>query len=319
MVSYIVRRLLTMIPMLLIISILVFLLMHAAPGNAIESVLNPRVKDPAALVARLKAENGLDKTLPVQYIHWLGNILRGNLGFSFSQHAPVSQLLWPALRNTLYFAILAEIFTLILGIPVGIKQAKQPYSGFDNTASIASITLFSVPYYIIAIFLIFFLSIKVHIFPAQNAIGTGTSSGSLVDHLYHALLPALSIAIATSAIYSRYTRGSMLEVSRKDYVRTAYAKGLTQSRVFNRHVFRNGMIPIVTQFGLDFGTLAGGAIILEGLFAYQGMGYLTIQAAEQRDYSVIMATTLLIAVGVLLGNLIADVLYAVVDPRIRYD
>nr|WP_206917638.1 ABC transporter permease [Alicyclobacillus suci] len=256
--------------------------------------------------------------MPVQYVDWLGNFIRGDWGYSFAQGVPVRQLVLPALGNTLILAALAEVFILLIGVPLGIWQARRPYSLFDTSTSIVNIILFSIPYYIIAIFLIYFLAIKLHVFPSQNAVGTGPQAGSIVDHLYHALLPALSIALASSAVYSRYTRGSMLDVSRRDFTRTARAKGLTEGVVFRKHVFRNGMIPIVTQLGFDIGSLAGGAVILEGLFAYQGMGYITLQAATQRDYNVIMATSLIIAIGVLLGNLIADILYAVVDPRIRY-
>jgi len=317
--AYIVRRILVMIPMLIAITVFVFLIMHAAPGNAMESILDPRIKDPTALLNALKKANGLDKPLYVQYFTWVSNFFRGNWGFSFSNHQPVTQLVGPAIKNTLILAIVAEILTLIIGVPLGIQQSRKPYGAFDNTVSVFSIALFSIPYYIVAIFLIYFLSIKLGIFPAQNAVGNGPSAGSLLDHLVHVALPAISIALTSSAVYSRYTRGSMLEVSRKDYTRTAYAKGLREGKVFTKHVFRNGMIPIVTQFGFDIGGLIGGFIILEGLFAYQGMGYLTLQAVLDRDYNVILATTMLIAIGILIGNLIADILYAIVDPRIRYN
>lgn len=317
--TYIVRRVLIMIPMLLAISILVFLMMHAAPGNAIGSILNPHIHDPQALIKQLEHDNGLDASLPVQYWHWLLEFVQGQWGFSFALHENVTTVVMPALSNTLLLALMAEIFILIIGIPIGIRQARNPYSAFDNTASVFSVLFFSIPYFIIAIFVLYFFAIRLNWFPTQGAVSTGTPvSGSLWDHVRHAFLPAISIAITSSALYSRYTRASMLGESRKDFVRTAYAKGLSESRTFNRHVFRNGMIPIVTQFGLDLGGLAGGAIILEGLFAYQGMGYVTIQAAQQRDYSVILATTMIIAFGVLIGNLIADIVYATVDPRIRY-
>lgn len=317
--AYITRRLLVMIPMLFAITVFVFLIMHAAPGNAMESILDPKIKDPTALINALKKANGLDKPLYVQYFTWLVNFFQGKWGFSFTNHQPVIQLVGPAIKNTLILAIVAEILTLLIGIPLGIQQSRKPYGAFDNTASVFSIAMFSIPYYIVAIFLIYFLSIKLQIFPAQNAVGTGPNAGSLLDHLRHVMLPAISIAITSSAVYSRYTRGSLLEVARKDFTRTAYAKGLREGKVFRKHVFRNGMIPIVTVFGFDIGNLIGGFIILEGLFAYQGMGYLTLQAVTDRDYNVILATTILIAFGILIGNLIADILYAVVDPRIRYN
>lgn len=319
MTAYLIRRVLIMFPMLIAISIIVFLIMHAAPGSAIDAVLNPHIHNQAELVANLKKQNGLDLPLYQQYLHWIWGFARGQWGYSFAQSEPVRQVVIPALKNTLLLAVMAEILIVIIGIPIGIQQARRPYSVFDNSASVFSVTFFAVPYFIVAILLLFLVSIHFHVFPANGAIGTGPDSGSFIDHVYHAALPAISIAIASSAVYSRYTRASMLDVSRRDFVRTAYAKGLRDSQVFSKHVFRNGMIPIVTQFGLELGGLAGGAVILEGLFAYQGMGYVTIQAAQQRDYNVIMATTMIIAIGVLIGNLIADIIYASVDPRIRYD
>lgn len=319
MLTYIVRRLLGMIPMLIAITMFVFLIMHMAPGNAIDAMINPRIKNIDEVKKMLEHQNGLDQPLPLQYWHWLLNVLHGNFGMSFTQHEAVSQLLGPAIGNTLLLAVLAEIFILILGIPIGITQARKPYSKYDYTSSTISFIFFSVPYFVFAIGLIYLLAIQWHIFPAQNSTGTGPLAGSLIDHIYHALLPAICIALTSHTVYSRYTRGSMLDVSRQDYVRTARAKGLRENQVFQKHVFRNAMVPIVTQFGFDIGGLIGGAVIIEGLFSYQGMGYLTISAVQARDYPIIMATTLLVAVGVLIGNLLADILYAVVDPRIRYN
>ena len=317
--TYIVRRLLGMIPMMFAITVATFLLMHAAPGNAIDAVINPKIKDIAELQQRLKAAQGLTQPLWWQYFHWLGLFVTGNWGFSFAQHAPVISLIGPALRNTLLLSVMAEVLILLIGVPVGIYQSRHPYGQFDYLSSVVMFVIYSVPYYIMALFLIYLLSIDLHLFPSQGATGTGPLGGTFIDHIYHAILPAISIALGSSTVYSRFTRGSLLEVSRKDFTRTAYAKGLSEGTVFRRHVFRNGMIPIVTQFGFDIGGLVSGAVILEGLFSYQGMGYLSLQAALSRDYPVILATTVLFAMAVLIGNLLADILYAVVDPRIRYN
>ncbi|WAH38106.1 ABC transporter permease [Alicyclobacillus dauci] len=319
MATYIVRRLLGMIPMLFAITVFVFLMMHLAPGNAIDAMIDPRIKDLAALKQTLIQQNGLDKPLPVQYWNWLVNVFHGNFGWSFGQHQQVNQLLGPALYNTLILAVLSEILILVIGVPVGIWQARRPYGKFDYSVSTISFVLFSVPYFVFAIFLIYLLAIHWHIFPAQNSTGTGPLAGTFVDHVWHALLPAIAIALTFNTVYSRYTRGAMLDVSRQDYVRTARAKGIYENVVYRKHVFRNAMIPIVTQLGFDLGGLLGGSIIIEGLFSYQGMGYLTITAVSQRDYPVIMATSLIFAVCVLLGNLVADILNAIADPRIRYN
>lgn len=318
--TYIVRRILGMIPMLFLISVMVFLLMHAAPGNAFASIINPKIKDAVALQAQLEKMNGLNDPLWLQYWHWIKLFVSGNFGYSFQNHLPVSQLLAPAIANTLLLAILALLFQYLIGVTVGILQARRPYSVFDYTTSTVLTVFYSVPYFIFALALIYLFAITWPIFPAQSAVSaTGATAGTFMDHVYHAVLPALSLAIASFAFYSRLTRSSMMEVGRKDFTRTAYAKGLPEGQVFFKHVFRNAMIPLVTQFGFDLGNLIGGAVILEGLFSYQGMGLLTLQAAESRDYNVIMVTTMLYAIAVLLGNLLADILYAVVDPRIRYN
>ncbi|GMA50368.1 peptide ABC transporter permease [Alicyclobacillus contaminans] len=318
MAGYVVRRLFGMIPMLFAITVFVFFMMHMAPGNAIEAMINPRIKDIAALKHQLEVQNGLNLPLPVQYWRWLVNVLHGNFGWSFGQHEPVIELLGPAMYNTLILAVLAEAFILLLGIPIGIWQARRPYSKLDYTVSTVSFVLFSVPFFVFAVFLIYFFAIRWPVFPAQNATGTGPLAGTLLDHVWHALLPAISIALTAHTVYSRYTRGAMLDVARQDYVRTARAKGIREPVIYRKHVFRNARIPLVTQLGFDLGGLLGGAVITEGLFSYQGMGYVTITAVSQRDYPVIMATTLIFAVCVLLGNLVADILNAVVDPRIRY-
>jgi peptide/nickel transport system permease protein len=294
-------------------------MMHAAPGDAFTAILNPHISDIHALQEKLKEAAGLNKPLPVQYWIWLKHFIVGNFGMSLSMHVPVTQLLGPAIQNTLILSVLAEIMILLVGIPIGISQARNPYSAFDYTSSTVLFVLYSVPYYIFGLLLIYVFAINLDIFPPQNAVGTGPTAGTFIDHLYHAFLPALSLALVNFLQYSRFTRNAMLDVSRRDYTRTAYAKGLSEGKVFFKHVFRNAMIPIVTQFGFDIGNLVGGAVILEGLFSYQGMGLLTIQAVQNRDYTVIMATTVIFAVAVLIGNLIADILYAVVDPRIRYN
>lgn len=320
MATYIIRRIIGMIPMLFLISVMVFLLMHAAPGNAFDGMINPKIRDFAELQAQLEKENGLTQPLYVQYGHWILLFMQGQFGYSFTNHIPVAQLLLPAIENTLLLAVMALVIQYFIGISIGIIQSHRPYGTFDYATSSVLTVFYSVPYFIFALGLIYLFSITWPILPSQGAISaTGPIAGTFIDHVYHAALPALSLAIASFAFYSRLTRSSMLEVGRKDYTRTAYAKGLSESQVFVKHVFRNAMIPLVTQFGFDLGNLIGGAVILEGLFSYQGMGLLSLQAAETRDYNVIMVTTMLFAITVLLGNLLADILYAVVDPRIRYN
>lgn len=317
--TFIVRRLLGMIPMMFAITVAVFLVMHAAPGNAFDSIMNPHITNIKELQMDLAKANGLDKPLWWQYFHWIGQFLTGNWGMSFTYHSPVISLIGSAAKNSIVMAFMAEVLILATGIPFGIYQARNPYTKFDYISSTLLFILFSVPFFVLAIFLIYFMAIDLQWFPAQGSSGTGAGAGSFIDLLYHAALPAITIALVNMTLYTRFTRGSMLDVSRKDYVRTARAKGLSERVVFSKHVLRNALIPIVTQLGFDIGGLIGGQIILEGMFQYQGMGLLVINSVSGRDYPVIMATTVLIAVGILLGNLVADILYAVVDPRIRYN
>jgi len=317
--KYIIRRLLGLIPMLFIITVIVFLMMHFAPGDAFTSIMNPNIKNVDELQESLRKAAGYDRPLPVQYIEWLSNFLKGDWGYSYVKFEPVLSLIGPALSNTVFLALLAQIISIGVGIPIGILQSRFPYSKFDYISSTVLFIFFSIPSFIFGIILIYIFAINLGWFPAQGATGFGENAGSFFDRLYHAFLPATSLILLSLVSHTRYVRGAMLDVRSADYTRTAYAKGLSEGKVFGKHIFRNAMIPSVTQWGYDIASIVGGSIILERLFQYQGMGLLTIDAVNGRDYPVIMATTIIFAVAILLGNLIADILYAVIDPRIRYD
>ncbi|KYP80905.1 ABC transporter permease [Ferroacidibacillus organovorans] len=321
MASYIVRRLLGLIPTLFVITVIVFLLMHAMPGNAFMAlVYNPKVKDPAALIARLEAQNGLNQPLYIQYFDWLRNVFQGNLGMSQSLNEPVSQAIGQALPNTLLLAVTAEVIILLVSIPIGVLQANRANKGFDITTSFIAVLFYSIPGFVFALILLLFFSFKWNILPSTGTVTPGVSySGSLGDHIIHLVLPAMALALPSLAYYTRLTRGNTLQVIVADFVRTAKAKGLRTPRILFRHVLRNAIIPLVTQFGFDIGGLFGGAIILEEIFTWPGMGELSINATLSHDYPLILGSTLVFAVTVLIGNLIADILLAVSDPRIRYD
>lgn len=305
--------------MIFVITIIAFMMMHLAPGDAFSSIMNPNIKNVDELQETLRQTAGYDQPLPVQYIEWLKNFITGDWGYSYVKFQPVLSMIGPALVNTIFLAILAQTISIGLGIPIGILQSRFPYSRFDYTSSTILFVFFSIPSFIFGIILIYVFAINLGWFPAQGAIGFGPNAGSLTDRLYHAFLPAVSLILLSFVSHTRYIRGAMLDAKSSDYTRTAFAKGLSERRVFTKHIFRNAMIPSVTQWGYDIAAVVGGSIILEGLFQYQGMGLLTIDAVNGRDYPVIMATTIIFAVAILIGNLIADILYAVVDPRIRYD
>jgi peptide/nickel transport system permease protein len=295
--------------------------MHAMPGNTFESlVFNPKIKNAAEVYKRLIAENGLNQSLPVQYVDWIGNIIRGNLGISYSLNMPVSQAIGTYLPNTLILAITAEVIILVISIPIGLYQANKVNGKFDVSTSFVAILLYSIPGFVFALLLIFFFSFMLNWLPSSGTVSPGiASSGSFGDRVSHIILPALALALPSMAYYTRLTRSNTLSIIIADFVRTARAKGLRGSRVMFTHVLRNAIIPILTQFGFDIGGLFGGAVIIEQIFTWPGMGELSLNATLNRDYPLILGTTLLFAVTVLIGNLIADILLAFADPRVRYD
>ena len=321
MAAYIIRRILGLIPTLFVITVIVFLLMHAMPGNAFEAlVFNPRIKDASEVYKRLIAENGLNQSLAVQYIHWINNVIHGNLGISSSLNMPVSEAIGTYLPNTLMLAITAEIIILVISLPIGLYQANKVNGKFYVSTSFIAIFLYSIPGFVFALVLIFLFSFLEKWLPSSGTVTPGiATSGSLGDRISHLVLPALSLALPSMAYYTRLTRSNTLSVIVADFVRTARAKGLKRPRVMFRHVLRNAIIPIVTQFGFDIGGLFGGAVLIEQIFTWPGMGELSLNATLNRDYPLILGTTLLFAVMVLIGNLVADILLAISDPRVRYD
>lgn len=321
MASYIVRRIIGLIPTIFVITVIVFLLMHAMPGNAFSSLLvNPKIKNAASVYKHLVTANGLNLPLYQQYWDWITNVLQGNLGNSPSLNEPVAEAIGQALPNTLILAVTAEIIILVISIPIGVFQANKVNTSFDVTTSFIMSFLYSIPGFVFALGLLLVFSFTLNWFPANGTITPGVSwSGDLGDHLQHLILPAVALSLPSLAYYSRLTRGNSLAVIVADFVRTARSKGLRGRKVLFRHVLRNAIIPIVTQFGFDLGGLFGGAVIIEEIFTWPGMGELTLTAVTNHDYPIIMATTLIFAITVLLGNLVADILLAAADPRIRYD
>ncbi|KUO94995.1 ABC transporter permease [Ferroacidibacillus organovorans] len=321
MLTYIVRRVLGLIPTLFVITVIVFAFAHMMPGNAFQAMLfNPHIKNGGALYKKLMAENGLNQNIVVQYFDWIGNVLHGNLGTSYSYQLPVSQLIATYLPNTLELAITAEVLILAFSIPIGLLQANRANKPFDVGTSFIAVLFYSIPGFIFALFLIFIFSFTLNWLPSSGTVTPAVPwSGSLGDRIIHLVLPALSLALPSMAYYTRLTRGNTLQLIVSDFIRTAKAKGLRGRRILFRHVLRNAIIPLMTQFGFDIGGLFGGAVILEQIFTWPGMGELSINATLNRDYPLILGVTLLFAVTVLIGNLVADILLAISDPRIRYN
>jgi peptide/nickel transport system permease protein len=325
--AFILRRILGAIPLLLGIATLVFFVIAIAPGDPTAAYLNPNM--PAEVVEQLRRNFGLDQPIYIRYLRWLGSFFTGNFGYSFAQARPVADILLDALPNTLVLAGISLLLVFLVGIVIGVLQAVRQYSLVDGLLSLFSLFFYSMPPFWLALMLMLVFSLKAHEWGWPIALpATGVTSvdydflpagARFLDRVAHLVLPVTTLTLALAAGVSRYTRGQMLEVVRQDYIRTARAKGVPERSVIMKHALRNSLIPVVTLLGLYLPFLFSGAVFVEVIFAWPGMGRVIVDAIFQRDYPVVMATSFLFAVMVVVGNLIADVLYAVVDPRIRYD
>ncbi|QED47231.1 ABC transporter permease [Cytobacillus dafuensis] len=316
MVSYIFRRTLMAIPLLLGITILSFAIIKAAPGGPVAMLMDPKMK--ASDKEKFEEKYGLNDPIPVQYFKWLGNMAKGDFGESLIKRGtPVSELILNRLPNTLLLMTVSFLLTVLIAIPIGIYSAMRPYSPLDYTFTVGSFLGVATPSFWFGLILIMFFSVTLGWFPT-GGVATLNAPFSLWDRIHHLILPAFVLATADLAALTRYTRSSMLDVLKQDYIRTAMSKGFKEKKVVIKHGIRNGMIPIITLFGLMLPSFIGGAAITEKVFSWPGLGQLFIDSAFQRDYPVIMALTVISAVFVVIGNLLADILYAIFDPRIEY-
>ncbi|MBB4826717.1 peptide/nickel transport system permease protein [Sporosarcina luteola] len=321
MYQYIIRRILVFIPMLLALSIIVFGLAKAAPGDPFTGkILDPNV-DPI-VYEQQRAALGLDKSIPEQYLHWVSSVAKGNFGKSITYNGrSVESLIKERVKNTVYLGLFSLGITLIVAIPIGIYSARHPYSLLDYGATTFGFFGLAVPNFFFGLVAIYLLSINLGWFPAQGTVSSNSLSGfaEFTDRIHHMVLPGLTLGLAGTATYMRYMRSEVMDVLGSDYIRTAKAKGMSDRNVLYKHTLRNAMIPIITLMGFEFGALLGGAIITEQVFNFPGLGTLFIGSVVNRDYPVIMAIALLLGVAILVGNLLADIFYSIVDPRIRYD
>ena len=316
---YILRRILINIPILLVITILVFTLVEIAPGDMVdffitdESLSYMSEED----IYEMREKFGLNDPPPIRYFKWMGRILQGDFGFSYVESYPVSELLWSRLKNSAILMGTGLFFAVLVGIPLGIFTALRQYSFIDFLLTGLSFVGLSMPAFISGIIGMYIFAVKLQWVPAG---GMRTPMvNSLTDLLHHLALPAAILAMMHGAQFMRYQRFSMLEVLNQDYVVTATAKGMPRRIVINRHALRNALIPVITVIGLTFSQFVAGAVFLETIFAWPGMGRLYYNAVIARDYPIIMGANLVIAVVVLLANLVTDITYAVVDPRVRYE
>jgi peptide/nickel transport system permease protein len=315
--SFILRRLLLAIPTLIGVTILTFALIHIAPGGPALALGGEKASP--AQVAALTHELGLDKPWPQQYALWVGALLHGDLGFSYNKQQPVIELIGQRLPQTLILMGFALLGSILFAIPLGVYQAYRRNTAFDRAASVAVFIAWSMPTFWFGTLLIAVFAVTLRWFPVGGLQTIDTTAFDWPSRLAHLVLPAATLAIVSVAGWSRYIRGSMVDQLREDYTRTAIAKGLHTRTVLFRHTLRNALIPFITLLGGTLPALFGGAVITEQIFAYPGMGQLFWQSATNRDYATLLGMTVLTAVLVILGNLLADVLYGVVDPRVRYD
>lgn len=304
------------IPILLGITILSFAIMKAAPGDPMALMMDPTIS--AADREKFIEKYGLNEPEHIQYLKWLGNMVQGDFGTSIVRKGmPVTELILARLPNTLLLMLVSTILALLISIPFGVLSARRPYSKLDYGITFTSFIGLAVPNFWLGLILIMFLAVNLGWFPTGGVM-TINSDFSLWDRIHHLILPAFVLATADMAGLTRYTRSSMLDVLRQDYMRTARAKGFKENRVVYKHGLRNGLLPVITIFGLMIPSFIGGAVVTEQIFSWPGLGKLFVDSAFQRDYPVIMAMTVISAVLVVIGNLIADILYAIVDPRIEY-
>jgi oligopeptide transport system permease protein len=301
---YFVGRLLWIIPVLFVVSVITFTLMHAVPGGpwAREKAL------PAATVARLNAKYGLDEPVYVQYIRWAGALVQGDLGPSYKyQDRTVNDIVGDGIWTTVHLGLMAFALAVFIGIPLGILAALGHNRWPDYLATGVSIIGISMPSFVLAVLLVLFFGVALKVLPTGGWKGPETW-----------ILPSFALAGFPIAVIARYTRASMLEVTRKDYIRTAHSKGLAGSAVVSRHMIRNALIPVVTILGPTLAFLVTGSFIIESIFGIPGVGRYYVTSISQKDYGVLMAMTILYAFAVAFLNLVVDVLYAYIDPRIRY-
>lgn len=314
MFTFIIRRLIWFIPLLIGVTLVSYLIITLAPGDAVDSMINPGMS-PADRLAQ-KHALGLDRPFYIQYFAWLGQLFRGNLGYSFLTFQPVSERIAERILPTVGLMGAALLLAYVIAIPIGVLSATRQYSLIDYSGTVLAFAGVSLPSFFLGLGGIYLFGLKLGWLPTGGMRSLG-SGGGIGDLLAHLVLPAVVLSLVNMGSLVRYTRSSMLDVIRQDYVRTARSKGLTEKVVIYRHALRNALIPVITLIGLQLPQLLGGAVITEQVFGWPGMGRLTIEAIGQRDYPLLMGLTLLTAILVLVGNLIADVLYAVVDPRVR--
>ena len=320
--TYVIRRLILIIPTFLLISVVIFAIIHLAPGDPAQAIAG-RHTPSKAVMEEIRKDYGLDQIIPVQYAIWLNKLLHGDLGFSYLSNRPVIVMIGERVLRTLELMLAAEATSVIIAIVLGVIAAVKHYSIADALTSLGALIGYSTPNFWLALMAILVFTVWLGWLPSSGTATLGMQFASpfdaLVDHLKHLILPTSILVLGWTAYLFRMVRSSMLEVLGQDYITTARAKGLKERVVIYKHALRNALLPVVTYLGYSMGFLLGGAAVIESIFAWPGLGQFFVEIALLRDYPTLMGLGMIIALMVLLANLCADVAYAIVDPRIRYE
>lgn len=315
MFKYLIRRLLIAIPVIVGVTIISYAIISMAPGDAVDLMVDPTMSKTD--IAQRRHDLGLDQPVYIRYAKWFGELMQGNLGYSFTNSQPVSTRIGERIGPTMGLSLTALLLAYLVAIPVGVISATRQYSWVDYGSSILALVGVSIPGFFLGLGLIYIFSLKLNILPVSGMRTLGIEPNP-IDLFSHLLLPAVVLSTGTMGAVTRYTRSAMLEVVRQEYIRTARAKGVGERLVVYKHAMRNALIPVITLLGLQIPGLLGGAIITEQIFGWPGMGRLALEAISSRDYPVLMGLNLLAAVLVVAGGLLSDLLYSAADPRIRY-
>lgn len=325
MTRYIIRRLAQVVPLMIFISMLIFAIANLVPGSPVQNLiaqLGTHVRLTQEDIDRITAYYGLDQPVYTRYFTWIGNVLQGDLGVSMTMQRPVDELILQSLPNTLLLTGTAFVLALLFAVPVGVYGAVRRNTWFDHATTAGAVSGYSIPTFWFALMLLLLIAVKFEQWGLPSLPSGGAydirGGGGFWDRVQHLILPAVSLAFVQTALWTRYIRSQMLEVLSQDFIRTARAKGVRERIVIFRHGLRNAVLPLITLMGLAIPELFGGSLIIEQIFSYPGMGQLAFNAAMEHDYPVIMGTVLFVAFLVIMGNLIADVAYAIIDPRVHF-
>lgn len=321
MKNYILRRILQMIPVFIGILFILFFILEQAPGTAVSNMMHPRMTPDQK--AELAQKLGLDIPWYERFVNYVQEAAQGNLGYSNTHKKPVTEVIGNYVGPTLLLALVSLSISILIGVPAGIISATKQYTIVDNIFTVISFIGISIPTFFFGLILLKAFAVDVQIFPLFGLKDPLMMSDKPIDKIldvaWHLVLPSIVLGLNSVASFMRYTRSSMLEVIKQDYIRTARAKGLKEKTVIYRHAFRNGIIPIITLLGFWIPSLLSGAVVTESIFALPGLGKISVEAAMQRNYPLILGINSMLAILTLIGALVADILYAIADPRIRYD